>query len=69
MVKKKSTKNKGIILWHFSVVDLIVFGVIGVLVVVPDPVDFLTFGLPVIESLTGLIYVVARAQQQNLFKK
>jgi len=40
--------------------DWLVIGVICVLAVIPDPLDVLDFGLPIIESVSAVVYYIWR---------
>ena len=62
MVNKKVGKTKkGFSLSNLSVTDWLIMAFIAVLILLPDPIDFLTLGLPVVESIALLVFAVVRS--------
>jgi O-antigen/teichoic acid export membrane protein len=55
LVKKQKKKQ-----FKLSIIDWVIICFFIFLVLVPDSVDFLTFGLPILEGLAAVIYLVVR---------
>lgn len=58
---KKLKKKKGFSLDNLNFVDWLIICFFVVLLFVPDPVDFLTLGLPILESIIVLGFTIVRS--------
>lgn len=61
MANKKAKKKNSFSLSNLNIGDWLIMVLIVVLIFVPDPLDFLTVGLPVIESIALAVFAVVRS--------
>jgi hypothetical protein len=55
LVKKTRTKKKGL-----KLIDILILGTLGFLILLPDPLDALTFFIPVVEGVAALAWTIGR---------
>jgi len=61
MANKKAKKKNSFSLSNLNIGDWLIMVLIVVLIFVSDPLDFLTVGLPVIESIALAVFAVVRS--------
>jgi hypothetical protein len=59
---RKAKSKSGFSLKNLGVADWTILAIIIVLVLIPDPIDLISFGLPLIEAASALIFVVVRTK-------
>jgi hypothetical protein len=59
---RKAKKQSGFSWKNLGVADWTILAIIIVLVLIPDPIDLISFGLPLIEAASALIFVVVRTK-------
>lgn len=63
VVSLKNKRKPSFSLSYLKPVDLLVLAVWAVSLFVPDPLDFATLGLPVVEGLLGAVYLIVRSHR------
>jgi hypothetical protein len=62
--KKKLIKKSGFSLKNLSIIDWLVILFFAALLFVPDPIDFLTAGLPVLEGIIVVMVTVIESRSR-----